>query len=257
MEAYLEFAVGVAKEAGEVVRSFYDRRMDQVWTGRTHFKTVADDASEELIRRRIHENYPDHNMWSEEGGKSNRGSRHTWVWDAVDGTIPMFFGISDHFAVCGALCDGPTPILGVGNVVRRGEIYSAQIGGGAYCNGRLIGVSNETEIGHVVMGIDSGKYSRDAHIPFLQKACGPGGIVAHLSSGCASVPLFLVASGNLHAYLATSLEPEDMAAAVPIIREAGGKVTNLKGEEWTLGDVSILAANPVLHGKLFKFFELP
>jgi myo-inositol-1(or 4)-monophosphatase len=70
------------------------------------------------------------------------------------------------------------------------------------------------------------------------------------------VCLALVASGGLDAYLATSLNPEDMAAAVVIIREAGGKVTNLKSFEWKLGDESILAANPELHKKLFEFFGL-
>lgn len=254
--AALAFAIDVAKEAGEVIRGFYDRRMEQVWTGRSHFKTVADDASEALIRKRIHLAFPNHNIWSEEGGKSEKGSPYTWVWDAVDGTIPLFTGSSDHFSVCGALCKGTTPILGVGNAVKRGELYVAQVGGGAYCNDKQIRVSEETEIGHVIMGMDSGKANRIAHLPFMEKAYGPDGIVVALGSGCASVPLFLVASGAIHAYLATSLEPEDMAAAVPIIREAGGKVTNLAGEEWKLGDVSILAANPVLHEKLFNFFEL-
>lgn len=252
----LEFAIEVAAQAGKIVSDFYERRLEQTWTSRSHFKTAADEASESLIRKMLGERYPDYNVWSEEGGKSNLGHRYTWVWDAIDGTIPMFFGTSDHFSVCGALCDGTTPILGVANAVKRGEMYAAEFGSGAYRNGDPIHVSDETEIGHVVMGIDSGKYSRDAHIPFIRKACGPGGIVTHLSSGCASVPLLFVASGNLHAYLATSLEAEDMAAAVSIIREAGGKVTNLKGEEWQLGDQSILAANPVLHTKLGKFFEI-
>lgn len=252
----LRFAIEVATRAGEVISGFYDKRLDQSWTSRSHFKTAADDASEAIIREMIRVRYPGHNIWSEEGGRSDNNSAFTWVWDAIDGTIPMFFGISDHFCVCGALCKGTKPILGVANAVKRKEMYVGEIGVGAYCNGKPIRVSDETEISHVVIGIDSGKYSRDAHIPFLQKACGPGGTVTHLSGGCASVPLLLVASGVLHAYLATSLEQEDMAAATLIIREAGGRVTNLTGEEWKLGDQSILAANPILHKRFGKFFEI-
>lgn len=252
----LEFAIEIATKAGKVVAGFYDRRMEQVWTGRTHFKTAADDASEALIRKMIHARYPDHNIWSEEGGRSDKGSSYTWVWDAVDGTIPMFTGICDHFSVCGALCERKTPILGVANAVKRGEFYAGEIGKGAYCNLRPIHVSNETEISHLIMGFDSGKHNRAAHVPFFERAMQPDGITCPMMSGCASVPLLLVASGVMHAYLATSLEPEDMAVAVPIIRESGGVVTNLKGEEWKLGDVSILAANPVLHEKLGKFFGL-
>ena len=76
-----------------------------------------------------------------------------------------------------------------------------------------------------------------------------------MQSACASVPLCLVAKGNLHAYLATSLLPWDMAAAVCIIREAGGRVTHLDGSDWKLGGRSILACNPELHGKLLEFFK--
>lgn len=250
------FAVQVAKAAGVVVADFNKRRAGQVWTSRSHFRTAVDDASEAVIRKMFHDQYPDHNMWSEEGGKSDRGSNFTWVWDAIDGTIPMFHGTSDHFSVCGALCDGNIPILGVANAVGRGEMYVAEVGKGSFCNDNPVQVSKEVEIGHVIIGIDSGKSNRLAHMPYLEKAFGPDGVMVVFASGCASVPLLLVASGAYHAYLATSLEPEDMAAAVVIIRGAGGKVTNLKGEEWRLGDVSILAANPILHEKLGKFFEL-
>lgn len=251
-----EFAIEVAKRAGAVILDFHSRRMEPIWTGRSHFKTAADDASEAIIREMIHARFPDHNMWSEEGGQTEKGSIYTWVWDAVDGTIPMFTGISDHFAVCGALFDGKKPILGVANAVKRGELYVGEIGQGSFCNEQQIRVSDETEISRVLMGIDSGKENRAAHIPYLQRAYQPDGIICTIHTGCASVPLLLVASGVMHAYLATSLEPEDMAAVVPIIREAGGTVTNLRGEEWTLGDISILAANPVLHEKLGKFFGI-
>lgn len=252
----LDFAVETAVKAGEIVSSYYNRRLEQIWTSRSHFRTEVDEASEKVIREMLSKHYPDHNIWSEEGGRSDAGSLLTWVWDAVDGTIPMFHGTSDHFSVCGALCDGVNPILGVANAIGRRELYTAEVGKGAYCNGVPIHVSSETDLGHVIIGIDSGKNNRLAHMPYMEKAFGPNGVMVVFASGCASVPLLLVASGAYHAYLATSLEPEDMAAAVPIIREAGGKVTNLKGEEWKLGDVSILAANPVLHEKLANLFDL-
>src|SRR3990167_6044185 len=120
----LMFAIEVATKAGEVISGFYNERMRQSWTSRSHFKTVADDASETFIRKMVSARYPSYNIWSEEGGRSDDKSPFTWVWDAVDGTIPMFFGITDHFSVCGALCNGTTPILGVANAVKREEIYA-------------------------------------------------------------------------------------------------------------------------------------
>jgi len=119
------------------------------------------------------------------------------------------------------------------------------------------------------MGLDDGKetadFRRDSMAPFWQQAAGPKGVTTVVRYACASSALCQVASGRanpnlpfvgrLDAYLAGSLEPWDMAASVAIIREAGGKVTNLIGEEWTLRDPSILAANPELHSSLRKYFQ--
>lgn len=250
------FALVVATEAGQTIRTFFDRRMELTWTSRSHFKTAVDDMSEAIIRRALDRQYPNDNVWSEEGGRSERKSRRTWVWDAVDGTILLFTGICDHFSVCGALCVDGIPVLGVANAVGRKEMYCAEVGKGAYCNGKKIRVSPETEISRVIMGIDSGKEDRTAHLPFIARAYQPDGLQYCFSIPCASVPLLLVASGVVHAYLATSLSPEDMAAAVSIVQEAGGKVTTLNGGSWKLGDCSILAANPELHAKLGKFFGI-
>jgi myo-inositol-1(or 4)-monophosphatase len=64
-----------------------------------------------------------------------------------------------------------------------------------------------------------------------------------------------VASGKLHGYLAAHLEPWDMAPGIVLIREAGGKVTDINGKKWELGDKSILAANPKLHKKLLELIH--
>lgn len=253
---YFEVALDSAQRAGKLIMDFHNRRVEPIWTSPTHFKTEADDASEQLIREAIIEHFPDHNICSEETALLQRGSRFTWVCDAVDGTINLRTGITDHFSVCIALCEGTTPIIGIVNAVKRGELYTAEIGKGAFCNGLPIKVSELENINQVLMGVDSGKHERTNHLPYLEKLLVSEGINYAFSTGCASVPLCFVASGVMHAYLATSLEPEDVAAAVCLIREAGGKVTNSNGLEWKLGDSSILAANPVLHKKLSEMLGL-
>lgn len=175
--------------------------------------------------------------------------------DSLDGTINFASGITDHFSFAAGLCEGRTPIVGVVNAPKRGELYSAEVGAGAFCNGKRIQVSELTDINNVLMVCDSGKFNRAAHVPYIDKLLGQNAVTCIFATGCATVPLCLVASGVMHAYLATSLAPEDMVAAVCIIREAGGKVTNRDGEEWKLGDPSILAANPAIHEKLVDFFR--
>lgn len=260
MKDYREFAISIAKEAGELIMKSYGKIKSLDWNARTHFKTKVDDASDRLIRQRIREFCPEHSIYSEEGENLDTGSEYKWVCDSLDGTIPYTLGITDHFSVAIALVKGKTPILGVINAPKRKELYVAEQGKGAFCNNKPIRVSLEDNISHVIMGLDAGKetehFKRTSLAEYCKKVLAPDGITCFVCSGCASVPLCLVASGKLHAYMALSLEPWDMAAAVIINRETGAKVTNFNdGKEWKLGNESILVANPKLHSKLYSFLK--
>ena len=255
---HLDFMIALALEAGGVIMEYFDRGdlLEKEWISKTNFSTAADKKVGELLRKAVATYYPAYNVLSEEFPELKKGSQYTWVCDELDGTIPFRTGM-DTFTTCLALCDGMTPIAGVVYAPKRREIYIAGQGIGATMNGKLIAVSSETNINHVLMGIDSGKatkldsQARCRKIPYLNRLLDADGIACDFNFGCASIPLCFTARGVHQAYMATSLQPEDMAAAVIIIREAGGRVTNLNGEEWQLGDASILAANPVLHQKLF------
>lgn len=256
---YMRFAITTAREAGNVLMKNYGKMQELEWTAKQHFRTVVDKMSDDMIRRRIKESFPRHNVYSEENESINQNSQYTWIFDPLDGTIPYRYGTTDHFSVCIALASQKNPILGVVFAPKRGELYHAQKGKGAFCNDKRIHVSLEENINHVLMGLDGGKetgsFKRTDIIPYIEKACSPNGITCFLASGCASVPLVLTASGKLHAYTALSLEPWDMAAAAVINRESGARVTNLEGKEWETDDPSIVVANPALHKKLLELFK--
>ena len=257
---YLYFARDVAKAAGELLMKGHGKSHKADYHIRTNFKIAKDKECDDYIRSRIIKKFPSHNILSEEKDMRDMESGFNWVIDPLDGTIPYSRGMSDHFAVCIALCLGEEPVVGVVYAPKRDELYTAEKGQGAYCNSERIEVSNEDNINRVHMNADCGKeqvsHNRASLFPYLAKLYSPDGITCLFTSGCASVPLCLTAKGNLDAYFAFGLEPWDMAAAVIINTEAGAKVTNKNGIEWKLGDDSILAANPALHEKLFYFMEL-
>ena len=253
-EKFLDFAVKLALKAGKIQMRNYRKAHKVEWYDRQQFRTEVDMAIAKLVREEILNAFPHHNIISEKLPKKIGSKDFTWVADEIDGTGPYLMGTTDHFSFCIALCRGKTPILGAINAPKRGELYTAAAGLGAFCNGKKIHCNDTADINKVWMGIDPGKFDRQAYVPYIQRAMADDGIGCFLQSGCASVPLCLVANGTIDAYLATSLNPEDMAAAVVINREAGCSVTNLKGDRWQLGDSSILAANPVLHKKLSEFF---
>ena len=257
---YKDFAIRVAKEAGDnVLMKYYDEEHKQDWDTTQHFKTKVDEESDKLIRMRITETYPDHNIYSEEDKDKEQGSEYSWVVDPLDGTIGYTRKMTDHFSVCVSLAKGKDPIVGVIYAPKRNEMYWAVKGEGAYCNDEKISPSIEDKSNHVMIGFDSGKetniFKRAVIAPYMEKLLVPNGVACTFCSGCASVPIALTASGKYDAYMALSLQPWDMAAGVVINREAGNKVTDINGKEWVLGDESILVANPNLHGKLLDILK--
>lgn len=258
---YLKFAIKIALEAGDRILMKNYRKMQELeWTAKHHFRTEVDKMSDELIRRRIKENFSNHNIYSEEDERINQNSKFSWVVDPLDGTIPYRYGLTDHFSVCISLIKGKTPIVGVIYAPKRKELYYAEQEKGAFCNNQPISVSIEENINKIIMGLDGGKetesFKRSTLAKYIKKIYSPDGITCFTSSGCASVPLCLVASGKLQAYLALSLEPWDMAAAVIINREAGAKVTGINGKEWNINEKSILSANPKLHKCLLNLIKI-
>lgn len=256
LSAYLAFAIETAQEAGKIIMRYHGNVHKLEWKERRHFKTIADDESDKFIRRTIINRFPDHSVYSEELDPRNKDSEWRWVVDPLDGTIPYTYGFTDHFSVSIGLVRGLTPVVGVIYAPKRNELYYGSQGGGAFCNGQAIHVSDVVDVQNVVMDLCVGNKKRTDGADVFAKFLHPQkGIMAHTCSACATVPLALTARGNLHAFLATELSPWDMVAAVVIIREAGGRVTDRNGSEWKLGDESVLAANPKLHTKLMKLLR--
>lgn len=252
---YTRFAVEVAIKAGELLSENYGQMHALEWKLRTDFKTEVDDKSDALIRSEIMARYPEHTIMSEEAADRTTNSPYRWVVDPLGGTIPYTYGVNNQFSVCIALVKHTIPIVGVICSPKIDNIYVAEQGKGAFWNGERMHISPETEINKVLMGINLGKHRRVEGLPYFERIIRPDGVAETFSTGCYSIQQMLVAQGKLQAYLGYYIEPWDMAAATLMIREAGGKVTNLAGEEWELGHPTMLAANPVLHGRFMELFR--
>lgn len=249
----VDFMISLAKKAGEIQMKNYGRPYDAGWE-KQHLRTEIDKRVGMMVREEISGNYPNFTIISEEL-PDETGSNMIFVVDEIDGTNPYFRRFSDHFAFSIGLCEGITPVAGVVYAPKRDELYVGSEKG-AFCNGEPIQPSQNRDINKVWMVICSGKDNRASHLPYLERALADDGTSGLVDFGCASVALCLVACGRLDAFLGTSLGPEDMAGAVPVLLAAGDKVTNMKGEEWQLGDKSIFTANPELYEKLFDFLQI-
>ena len=253
-ESIYKFGNELAHEAGQILLGFSKKRNEPIWKGPTDFKTQADNMVANLVRERIRAKFPTHSIWSEEL-PPQKNDQNWWFNDELDGTLPFARGYSDRWSFSLGFQSGGFK-FGFINMAGLNKLFEAVEGEKSYFNGERINVSSCEDINRAIVGWDAGKgTNRTSIIPFVQKLFSDDGATYAPSSGCATAGLMSVANGELDAYIAVGLGPEDMTAAVPIIRGAGGKVTAIDGTEWHPHCGSILASNLVLHQKLLEFFR--
>lgn len=223
-------------------------------TGPTDLVTQADRAAEEAIKSFLLERYPEHAFLGEEGGQ-DREAEHRWIVDPLDGTVNFAHGFP-FFAVSIALEVQGRLELGVVLDSTRDELFWAVRGRGAYLNGRPLHVSTTDRLlGSLLATGFPYDVNRDReNLVYFERALEQGLTVRR--PGAAALDLCYVATGRLDGFWEVKLKPWDVAAAVLVIEEAGGRVTGLGGEPYVLGSRYIVASNGRIHEEMIaKLFE--
>lgn len=245
----LEVAVAAAMAAGELLRSSFGGEQKVRYKGEVDLVTEVDEQAERKIGGMLREAFPDYGMLAEEGGASSGDGEYRWIVDPLDGTVNYAHGLP-VFCVSIALERAGELALGVVHDPMREETFVAERGGGATLNGRPIRVSETNELirALVVTGLP---YDRDA-MPaaldlFSRFAVLTQGI---RKQGSAALNVCYVASGRLDGYYERGVKPWDVAAGALILEEAGGKVTDFRGDGFDLEGPEIVASNAALHGSM-------
>lgn len=207
--------------------------------------TEYDRKAEDIIFNMIHEVFPDHSFLGEESGlKGNVDSPYRWITDPLDGTYNFAKGLPS-FAISIACTYKGKPIVGVCYDPLVDELFTAEKDNGAMMNGRKIRVNDNDDMKKACFSI--GMSTSIAKLNELK---------INRRSGSSALDMCYVAKGSLDAYLEKELNPWDFAAAMLIIREAGGIVTNLNGESIDCTKKSsILASNPQVHKDVVKWIS--
>lgn len=210
--------------------------------------TEADILSEKAITSIIKDRYPDHNILAEEGGLTEHESDYTWVVDPLDGTHNYYYGMP-FWGVSVGLFKNNKPYLGVIHLSQTQELIWAKKGGGAYCNGKRLKVSNRNINDTIVMfGV---RFFQDSStFETFKKLVDETFSVRMLSVAVTSFAY--VIQGKADAYVAQSLKPWDYAAGCLIVEEAGGKSTGFDGKNWELESGNVVSSNGIIHENLLK-----
>jgi myo-inositol-1(or 4)-monophosphatase len=255
-EAMLNFAIGLALQAGALLRAGLAHERRVASKGFADVVTDADQASEALIVGAISEHFPDHAIVAEESGSTTGASEYTWLIDPLDGTLNYLHG-NPVFCVSLAALYGGELLLGVVYDPSRDELFAAERGGGARLNGRPLAVSRTATLASALLttGFPYNRFSNPdnnlrEHDHLLLKCQDIR------RPGSAALDLCAVAAGRSDAHWELELSPWDVAAGALIVREAGGSVTNWGDQAWHPDEARIVASNGAIHGELIRELAL-
>jgi myo-inositol-1(or 4)-monophosphatase len=252
-DSFLPAMAGVAREAGALLIDYFHQHLKIEYKGDADLVTAADRASEKLIRERITEKWPGHDVLGEEQGLNDQGSDYRWYVDPLDGTTNFAHGFP-VFCVSMALEYKGERIAAVIYDPTRDELFSAEPGKGALLNGEAIHVSKTPTLKESLLatGFPSQKRHKNPNIFFYHQ------ITLHSHgvrrAGSAALDLCNVASGRFDGFWEFNLNPWDTAAGVLIVQEAGGVVTRFDGSPFELDSRETLASNGLIHRALLQEF---
>jgi len=255
-DAILDAAVEAARAAASVIRDALADRSSLHWEskGAADFVTDVDRSAERAIAEIIAARFPDARMLGEElspeAALSSPGL--TFVADPLDGTTNFLHGYPQYAVSIGVLQQSVL-VAGVVLNVTTQECYTAIRGRGAHLDAETIKVSSLSDPSRALIGTGFPfkqqelleRYSRH----FIAVSRETAGI---RRAGSAALDLAHVACGRFDGFWELDLAPWDIAAGILLVREAGGVVTNLAGDNRDISAGPVVAGNPDIHPWLLR-----
>lgn len=252
MSKLLDTALAAIQEAERITLHYYGRNPQVSSKADGSPVTIADKAAEKAIIATIRRTFPGHSFYGEEFGRSKERSEYLWLIDPIDGTknfvsqIPLWGSLL-------ALMHNDEVILGVSHVPLMKELLWAEMGRGAFLNGRQVKVSPVRKINQSMISFSSLSSFKARRL--LKRTL-------KLISACKRARSFgdlwayhLLASGKLEIVAEGQIKPMDIAPFVRIIAEAGGETSDLKGKPFDLQIASFLATNGRVRGEALAYLR--
>ncbi len=251
LDHLLAVAVDAAVAAGGIVRNAFGVPENVREKGPGDLVSDADFASERSIREALTRAAPGLAFVGEEEG----GERADvgWFVDPLDGTANFVHGFPVVGVSIALVVDGE-PVLGVVHAPMLGDLYSARSGGGAFHNGERIHVGDRPVASAICatgFPFRAKRERLDEYFPVFERALRDFEDLRR--AGSASLDLSWTAAGVFDGYFEQSLGTWDVAAGGLIVREAGGVVTDWRGDEraW-LRSGDIVAGPPAVHARILS-----
>jgi histidinol-phosphatase len=253
----LDFALALSREAGQFILPLW-RNVSADYKADGSEVTEADRGAERLLRHRIAERYPEHAILGEEfGGTSARDAEHLWLIDPVDGTASFVIGLPLFGTLIGYLRKGQ-PLVGVIGAHALGEVVYAATGQGCW-HQRDGNDAQRVRTSPVMDPAAAFVVSTSIeHTDLDPRDPVPSVCLSRLysrarrfrwSGDC--INYALLCQGRIDVAIDPRMNPWDIAAVAPCVREAGGVLSSLDGNEDVVWQPNLVAsANPSLHARV-------
>lgn len=246
---YKNIAIEAALLGGAVLKKYFNKVKDFDVKTDAGIVTMADKESEQVISDFFAKKTPSFSVLGEETGLSNNGESR-WIVDPLDGTTNFFHGFP-HFNVSIGLEIEKQIVVGVVYNPITEEIFHTEKGNGAYKNKKQIYVSGRKDLQQAMLGTGFA-YQRDMTLDDSLELFRKFTPLTHgiRRPGAAALDLCYVACGIYDGFYEKTLNAWDVAAGSLLITEAGGKLSNYKGKEFSIYSGEIVASNELIHKQI-------
>lgn len=252
-------AESIARLAGNHIRRECAQQVDVSLKAPNDLVTNVDRSTERLITTLIRESFPDDLISGEEYGESVAEGRsesdRCWLIDPIDGTLNFSQGIPLFCVSIGFQIDGRTVVSAIYDPMRD-ELFSAAENDGAHLNGHPLQVSSVDEIATSVL-VTGFPLENTDHFRWTIEQFGL--LTRHCRGirrlGSAAIDLAYVAAGRMEGFWEYDLKPWDTAGGYLLVTEAGGEVTRIDGNPFSVHDSSIAASNGHIHDEFLASLQ--
>ncbi|CRF32646.1 inositol-1-monophosphatase [Brachyspira suanatina] len=254
----LKDAERIAIKAGKYSLKYFGCPRKVSKKGKADLFTEVDLKNEKKIKEYLLKCYPKFGFYGEES-KDNTNKKFTWIVDPIDGTSNFVHGYPFYCVSIGLAYKG-IPILGVVYAPLTDTVYKAHIKSKAYKNNKVIKVSSSNKLIESII-ITGFYYNANVDDDFLHDrmvdfANMVKSTLALRRDGSAALDICMVAEGVADGFFEYGLSPWDICASTIILKQAGGRVTDINMQEYDIfSKEQYIASNKKIHKEMAKVLE--
>ena len=255
VKEFKQVAIQAALKAGRILNKNRGRVKKVNYKGKINIVTEIDLLSEKTIVKSIKKSFPHHSILTEESEEQKTDSTYRWIIDPLDGTTNYAHDFPSY-CISIALEKEGRIILGVVYNPLLDELFTAEIGKGAFLNKRSIQVSSTKQLSRSFLATGFPYDIRESKITNLDHFANfATRSLAIRRAGSAALDLCYLAVGRFDGFWELKLSPWDTAAASLVVKEAGGKVTDFEGKRYSIYSKHILATNGKIHRQMIRVLK--